>query len=209
MTTGLMITPKHTKPKLVKYTFKDLERIAFKVDIVGEEYDMCVDFSKNMWANKKKGEWGRGMMNTDADPYKTERTGIIGEMGYAKLENIPVDMMYREGGDDYDFVRNDKKINIKTSHKEPWYQSGLVKAGYYRTKDGQTEFISLEIKHDYFVFGFLTLDDIKNRMASVIFVGGCDKETLINRELKKAIKGSHMNYQIHFNDLTEMRDIKF
>ena len=33
MTTGLMITPKHTKPKLVKYTFKDLERIAFKVDI--------------------------------------------------------------------------------------------------------------------------------------------------------------------------------
>jgi hypothetical protein len=45
-------------------------------------------------------------------------------------------------------------------------------------------------------------------MASVIFVGGCDKETLINRELKKAIKGSHMNYQIHFNDLTEMRDIK-
>jgi hypothetical protein len=84
----------------------------------------------------------------------------------------------------------------------------LVKAGYYRTKDGQTEFIPLEIKHDYFIFGFLTLDDIKNRMASVIFVGGCDKETLINRELKKAIKGSHMNYQIHFNDLTEMRDIK-
>ncbi len=105
-----MITPKCTKPKLVKYTFKDLERIAFKVDIVGEEYDMCVDFSKNMWANKKKGEWGRGMMNTDADPYKTERTGIIGEMGYAKLENIPVDMMYREGGDDYDFIRNDKLI---------------------------------------------------------------------------------------------------
>jgi len=59
------------------------------------------------------------------------------------------------------------------------------------------------------VFGYVEMDDKKSNIASVVFVGGCDKNTLINREIKRAIKGNHMNYQIPYLELTDIDKIVF
>lgn len=198
-------TGRLVKPKLIKFTHQDSEKIAYKVCIEADEYNLCVESAQNMWANKKKGSYGKGLANTEDDPYRTERTGKLGEMAFSKLYQLPVDMSYREGGDDQDFVFNGKKINIKTSTKKPWYAAGLVTAGHYRG----TEFVPLQIKHDYYVFGYLEMEDKKANIASVVFVGGCDKNTLVNREIKRAIKGYHMNYQIPYLELTDIDKIVF
>ena len=198
-------TGKQIKPKLIKFTHDDVEKIAYNIMIEADEYDICVEAAQNMWANKKKGSYGKGLANTEDDPYKSERTGKLGEMAFSKLYQFPVDLTYREGGDDQDFVCNGAKINIKTSTKKPWYASGLVTAGHYRG----TEYVPLEIKHDYFIFGYIEMEDKKSKKASVVFVGGCPKETLVNREIKRAIKGSHMNYQIPYSELTDIDKIIF
>jgi hypothetical protein len=198
-------TGRQTKPKLIKFTHNDLEKIAYKVCIEPDEYKICVESASNMWANKKKGSYGKGLVNTEDDPYRTERTGKLGEMAFSKLFQFPVDLTYREGGDDQDFICNGMKLNIKTSTKKPWYMAGLVTAGHYRGSN----FVPLEIKHDYYVFGYIEMEDKKANTASIVFVGGCDKKTLINREVKRAIKGSHMNYQIPYSELVDIDKVSF
>jgi hypothetical protein len=198
-------TGKKVQPKLIKFTHDDFERVVYKISIEQDEYKMCVESSQNMWANKKKGSYGKGLVNTEDDPYKTERTGKLGEMAFSKLYQFPMDLAYREGGDNQDFICNNMKVNIKTSTKKPWYAAGLVTAGHYRGN----EFVPLEIKHDFYVFAYVEMEDKKANNASVVLVGGCDKATLINREMKRAIKGYHMNYQIPYSELTEINKIIF
>lgn len=198
-------TGKPIKPKVIKLTDENFERIVYKIVIEPDEYKLCVESAQNMWANKKKGAYGKGLVNTEDDPYKTERTGKLGEMAFSKMYQLPMDLSYREGGDNQDFICDGIKVNVKTSTKKPWYCAGLVTAGHYRG----TDFVPLEIKHDYYVFGYVEMEDKKTSTASIVLVGGCDKATLINREIKRAIKGYHMNYQIPYAELTEIDKIVF
>lgn len=195
-------TGKKVKPSLMKLTFGDIEKVVYKVDVVGDEYEMCNDFSSNMWANKKTGFYGRGMINSKDDPHKAERIGKLGEMAFSKVFGFPVDFTYREGGDKYDFVCNKFKVDVKTSSKRPWYEAGLITA---TNKNGNP----MELKSDIYIFGYVMLEDREKKISSIILVGGCDKETVINRPMSKAKVGNHLNYEILYKESTSIKDIKF
>jgi|694.fasta_scaffold18657_10 hypothetical protein len=195
-------TGKKSKPKLMKLTFGDVEKVVYKIDIADEEYEICESFSSNMWANKKTGTYGRGLANTKEDPYKVERTGKIGELAFSKVFGLPVDFTYREGGDKYDFIdASNKTIDIKTSMKRPWYDAGLIRA----TNEGK---IPMNLNCDLYVFAYLLLDEKSKKQASVILIGASEKEEIIKREKFPARKGSHLNYEVPYKEMISIRDLK-
>jgi hypothetical protein len=68
-----------------------------------------------MYCSSKSGSYGKGILNDKNDVHKTERIGRLGEIAYGKLFNCDPDLEYRRGGDKYDFLLGDKKIDVKTS----------------------------------------------------------------------------------------------
>lgn len=165
----------------------------FEVSVEGAEYQLCVDHATNMWANDKVGEWGEGLINSAADPCRTERTGTLGEMAFAKVFGLDIDLSYRTGGDSYDFLLEDQyKVNIKSAARN--YGKALVKAA---TKGG----LSIKQDADIFVFAFIKDEDRKQSFASVVIVGYERGSVIRSLPLSPAIKGSHQNYQLDYSDL--------
>jgi hypothetical protein len=180
-------------PKVVTYSFQRREVKCIAVEIDEYEYNLCKVTSKNYWANRKKGTWGSGLVNTEEDPRRVERTGLLGEMAFAKLFNVLIDLKYREGGDDQDFKIGLNTYNVKCATKN--YFEGLVR----RTNDEQT--IILTLKHDAYVFGFVEGDDRRANWAKVILVGIAKKDQVANAEIKDAYQGTHLNYVVPYSEL--------
>lgn len=159
-----------------------------------DEYLIIEEYASKMWANQKKGEWGRGLVNTPEDPFKVERTGRLGELALAKLLGLSLDLSYIKGGDAQDFIIGDMKYDIKTATKLPVYRAGLIKA-YYHSKS------RIPLKCDRYVFAYILSDDIINKEAGVVLVGYIDKYNISDVYLKVAKKGSHYNYEIPYKNL--------
>lgn len=188
-------------PNYFEITCQRKKLKVLSVVIDGEEYDLCDLYSRNMWASKKSGLWGKGLINTDKDKYKVERFGAFGEISYAKISGKPVDFRYIEFGDKQDFVQEENKIDFKIAQRLTDYKKGLVRATNDYGK--QTRIL------DYFVFGFLQEEDIKNKTATIAIVGGCDKKTLMNRKTVPARfpGATHTNYEISYSELTPISEI--
>ena len=97
----MIYTPKYlerpvpTEPFDTGDGIKQIIRVVIEVD----EYAFCDKNSKQMWANKKTGDWGKGMMNNPNDPRRVERSGLLGEMAFSKFIGQPVEFEYKESGD--------------------------------------------------------------------------------------------------------------
>lgn len=184
------IIPRDTFLILQKHT---LPLEIFSIDISGDEYRICENFSHNMWCSKKQGMWGRGIINTKDDQTKAERIGILGEMAFAKIYGLGLDIEYRKGGKTIDFLSCDnKKIEIKTAHKKPKYEAGLVKC--LKT-----------MKADIYIFGYVDKDDKEKAEATVVFVGFDYKENIIKNQKMKAKVGHHQNYELSYEKLIPIK----
>ncbi len=97
-----------------------------KLVVSGEDYRACRKASGNMWANTKKGAYGKGLNNTNSDPHRVERLGRLGEMAMARHLGVEPNLDYKKYGDDRDFTYKGLKVDVKTAFRD--YGAGLVYA---------------------------------------------------------------------------------
>lgn len=166
------------------------------VEVMGEEYERVKNFSSNMWANKKRGKWGSGLINTPQDEYRAERMGILGEMAFAKIFGYSVNLNYCEGGEIYDFEIMDKKIDVKTSYK---YQG----AAFIKAVNVNGSVIKLV--SDYYVFAFIMSERLN--YAKIALVGFEKIENIKNMDYTKGRSDDHLNYEMQYEDLISIRDL--
>jgi len=192
--------PHKVEPQYEEIKFDDCNINAIKVDLSSSEYAIAEYAAQNMWANKKRGNYGRGLVNTDTDPYKVERTGRLGEIAFAKIMNTPLDVSYIEGGDHYDFVINKLKYDVKTRCQKYSQQVGIV---YAYSESG----IEISLSSDIYVFAFLENEHLMEKTVTVYLVGYCDQTTLKEFGLRKARRGRHFNYEAPFKNLQPMSNL--
>lgn len=190
--------PLPVEPEIRSVLFNNIKRDLFCVDVYGKEYNICEEAAGNWWCKDKPGFYGQEMANTKEDKNKTIRTGIIGEMGYGKIFNLPVDLKRREFGKDDDFIMGpNKTIDVKTATYN--YGSGLI---YAKNEKG----IDIPLKVDIYVFGFIENEDRIKKSATVVFVGYAMKEFVSKLKPVKGEKdvATHMNYKVAYDDLQPM-----
>lgn len=194
------------KPKASDFTFKQLANSDITISEVfidSDEYEICEDFSHKMWANKKKGFYGRGMINNEDDPRRVERTGILGEMSVAKLLDLPINVTYMEGGDQQDFVINGKKADVKTATRN--YGALLIRASY----NGNTADL-IKLDKDIYVSAFIIEENKQDKFAKLGVVGYIDYNNLTENYLKPARfrNASHWNWDIPYKDLVPIQHLR-
>ena len=186
-------TPIQVLPSVQNVSMRRGDMEVCMVEISGEEYQRCEEFSHNIWANKKKGNWGKGMVNTVEDFHRVERVGSLGEISLAKLVNSQVDFSYKEGGNETDLILRSKfKSEIKTATHN--YGQGLIRAVDDRGR-------SVPLLSDIYVFGYLDEEDVDNKYARVGIVGFEIKKNIIKLDMVPAIRGKHLNYAIMYHKL--------
>lgn len=170
-----------------------------KIQINPKLYEKCHLCSQNRWSNKKKGFFGRGMINSNIDPYKVERIGLLGEAALAKYINKEVDYEYKEGGTPFDFNFNGLNIDIKTAARN--YGSGLIRAVSDKGR-------KIELKSDIYVFGYLEWENKKEKKAEVVLTGWMERCKIEELEIVPARVGQHFNYDIPYEKLNPIETIK-
>jgi hypothetical protein len=171
----------------------------FSVDIIQNDYQVCDNFI--MWGSTKKGKWGEGLINSEDDKKKAERTGLLGEMAFAKVFGLPVNIDYCEGGKDYDFrqehhdilscVSSELKIDVKTAARRPKYNAGLVRCN--------------KLKADIYVFAYIKDENRDEKTATVILVGWDYASNIMRQKRNRAKIGYHENYELDYAKLLPIK----
>lgn len=184
--------PFEQKPIIRQLVCGDRTLDVFDVNLTVKEYIVCETRAQNMWANSKKGQFGIGLINNENDKHKVERIGSVGEMAFAKVFGLCVDFTYLHRGDSYDFLLFGNKVNIKTSAHN--YGKGLIRAITDQNK-------ALPLTQDIYVFSFVKHDNCNTKECTVTIVGWETRENIKKLPYTPAIRGSHQNYQINYNNL--------
>lgn len=167
-----------------------------RVEISKKGYQQAVEASKNMWSSKKPGFYGRGMLNTNSDPYKTERIGRLGELALASVLKVNPDFSYRKFGDKYDFKINEYTIDIKTAATTKYKQLLVMGVNEYNRP--------VKLKADIYIAAHLIEEDHVKQKAAIELVGFCTKKQLLQKGLFPAKIGRHQNYQFDYADLQSL-----
>lgn len=126
-----------------------------------EEYLFCEKESKNRWASSKKGQYGKGLVNTDDDPFFVERIGLLGENAVFKYLGIPFVTEYRKGGDGgWDINLNKTLLDIKCGTRLRSYHD--VRYHFDYNCDG-------------FIFTGVEYENQIEKTASILLYGYCSK----------------------------------
>ena len=167
------------------------------VRVEGDNYKKCVEAAKNYWASSKKGNYGRGLINTEGDPTKVERTGLLGEMAFSIVSGLPVDFSYKKGGDKTDFILNGKTVDVKTAASN--YKANCIKA---YTPNGAYVFRELDI----YVAAYIEED---NGEYAIVNLVGYELGSIIKGFPPKGAraKGLHKNFELDHKNLKQMEDL--
>ena len=168
------------------------------IKIKGQEYLDCIEASKNMWCSSKAGFYGRGILNKQKDPHRTERLGRLGEKALSKYLKRDVNFKYVKGGDSGDLI-SESKIDIKTASYN--YGALLIQAENEFGKKNK-------IKCDIYVAAICESDDGENKEATIRLVGWCDKTFIENQKMVPARVGKHKNYDIAYENLNPIETLK-
>lgn len=184
-------------PKIINNGSHDCISVLIK----NEEYELCEETSKNYWANSKKGAYGEGLGKTVNDEFRPVRTGLLGEMAFAKVFNTEIDLDYRAGGDIQDCILENKyTVDIKCAMSN--YGKGII---YYKNEWGG----EINLTKDIYVFCYLESERRKIKKAVINIVGTATSEELRKYgKIKKGIRGNgHENYEIEYSDLRPIMEL--
>jgi len=189
--------PTFIVPNICEHSLGRLKKNCVTVKLTQEEYVYCDTASQNFWANSKKGAYGKGILNSQDDPTKTERVGLLGEMAFAKIAGLGVNFAYSEGGEPFDFQCSIGTIDIKTAAKLSSYKELLL---YAKSGSGK----EIPLTSQYYVAAFLAHEDREAQKATVVIVGYCTKEYLEAQPLVQAKVGFHHNKTCSYKDLQDI-----
>lgn len=165
--------------------------------VEGDDYESCANVE--MWSSKKKGNYGKGLSNSDEDSKRVERTGKLGEMAFAKACGLGVDLNYRKFGDDCDFLLMGLRIDVKTSMSNRGYGTIYAKAPGGRL---------IDLKCDRYVFAHIVVDDREKRHAIIDIVGYLKRSQLENEPLFPGWRGGgHHNFVFKYKELEPISKI--
>ena len=189
---------------IVDRTFAGQVCSCFMVSIQDYEYQLCEEVSKIWWARFKSGTYGRGLGRTDDDPDKPVRTGLLGQMAFGKLFHAPVDLKYREYGDEYDNLIGGNRIDVKCSMRN--FGTGLI---YHTNERGRR----IPLNKDLYVFGFVQSEIRQKGVAVVVFVGFVSTLEVEACEVKPGRKGRkdhkrHLNYEVPFGGMRPIAELQ-
>jgi len=182
------------EPTVVKKMFSGTEIDCIVVEVDGDEYDACVNASigKKFWSNSKPGAYGAGLASTAADKFKTARTGLLGQMAFAKIFNQPVDLEYRKGGDKFDNKIGRYTYDIKCATWDSG-QNLIQHTNEFGKKNEQA------LSKDLYILSYIESEDKIQKKCKVVIVGYATKKDIQECETKigKLGKG-HYNYVVRF-----------
>jgi hypothetical protein len=176
----------------------DVETIPVK--LTPKDYQTCLEREKVFWANSKLGEYGQGLNK------RAVLIGLLGEVGFAKVFDQSVDLTYRKGGDNQDFLIDGLKFDIKCAARN--YGKNFVlhtnEGGYRITQD----------KHFYvgsFLEGF-DKDNYGVQDVTVVLTGWMTLKQLLGCDVHEGVRGEkrgkrHLNYEMFFEDLRPTSDL--
>ena len=154
--------------------------------------------SKNFWISKNNfTEYERGFLGNGKKPFLPVFFGLLGEKAFSIITKKNVNFNYIVGGDKgYDFILNNKKINVKLS-----LNKNKKIAGYIKVKK--------LYNCDIFVFSKTNFNQNKidtNQNVNVKFLGYLDKKDLGKQPKRNGIDGKPM-YVVDVNNLKPMREL--
>lgn len=190
--------PLLVEPKIKTIFFNHVKKECFSVMVSGEEYVTGEQSAEWWWSKSKPGFYGQGLANSKEDGNRTIRTGVIGEIGFGKIFNLPIDLGYVKNGKDQDFIIGpNETIDVKTAT----YNYGCVCIQAINEKK-----IKIPLKADIYVGGFLQNEDRNKKSVEVIFVGYIKKEFINPNPVKARKEGAtHMNYEVPYKDLQPIK----
>lgn len=167
------------------------------IKVEGDDYTKCVEAAKNYWASSKKGNYGRGLINSEGDPTKVERTGLLGEMAFSIFSGLPVDFSYKKGGDKTDFILNGMTIDVKTAASN--YGANCIKA---YTASGKYVFRELDV----YVAAYVQEDN--GEFAIINLVGYELGKNIKEYPIKGArARGLHKNFELDHKRLKPIENL--
>ena len=185
------------EPNVVKQLFGSVEKDCIMVEIEGAEYAACEAASsgKNFWGNSKTGAYGSGLGKTNDDEFKPARTGLLGQMAFAKIFNQLMDLEYRKGGDKYDNKIGKYTYDIKCAMKNRG--EGLIQhTNEFGKKNEQA------LSKDIYVFAYVEFEDRKQQNCKIVIVGYATRQDIQECETKTGYRGvGHLNYVAPFSKL--------
>ena len=183
-----------SNPEVIIEKFDGFEKECIRVLVFDSEYEMCKQAANHFWANSKPGVYGAGLGRTANDKHKPARTGLLGQMAFSKLFNEPVDLEYRNGGDQQDNLIGGLKWDIKCAMINRG--KGLI---YHTNEWGRR----IPIDKDIYVFSYMEEEDRTTSKASIVFVGGALRKTILDSPIRRGKGGGrHLNHEVWYSDLT-------
>lgn len=170
------------------------------IEIAPEDYTICDKASRDYWSSSKGGKYGRGILNTEGDPFRTERIGLLGEMAFARFFGLEIKIEYKKHGDDYDFLlANGKTVDVKTASRN--YGAVLVQ---YENSHGRVTFKPKDI----YVGAYLSSENIEQSSAEIELVGFTTVEFVVGLTQVKSKVGRWTNYEIPFSSLRSLSELR-
>lgn len=169
------------------------------IRIEGALYERVERASRHMACGKKCTKYGLGFLNEPDDPYKVQRTGLLGEAAFAIWSKLPLDLSYKPGGDHSDFVVHGKAIDVKCAYRN--YEMNLI---VRREFDGG-KFHPLK---DIYVGSYITYDFPQHWTAQVRLLGYNVRKELEKVAVTPSSRGVHLNTRLLHRDLQPLQRLK-
>jgi hypothetical protein len=133
----------------------DINDKSIYVYLNADDLEYCHKIAKirckyKKWAKKgaKNDRYDKGILNSDDDPYRTERIGIYGEKAFNLITGLPIDEEERPKGDPgWDFILPDSQIKIDPKHSLTSHDTFYIKAAKSSLKPQKP-------KSDFYVFSY-------------------------------------------------------
>lgn len=174
------------------------------VDLEKHEWKACHEASigDRFWGNSKSGAYGKGLCGSDDDPYKPARIGLIGQVAFAKLFYQKADLEYRNGGDSHDTMLGGATVDIKCATRDRG--EGLIqKTNEFGAENPQA------LSKDIYVFGFVEYEDMKEKEATVAFVGFAFRWDVAQCKVADGYRGKgHKNYVVPYSGLHSITKLR-
>jgi len=160
------------------------------VTISGNDYIECKETT--YWSSEKTDNYGKPQPFPDGKGDMKSAVGLFGEMAFAIINNLDVDLSYRKNGDSCDFAVDGVTIDIKTAMKKskgPHIRSRKLSTGRF------------DKMKDMYVVGYLADHNIDNHTAEVVLVGYFYRDEMESADeyISKAREDT-ANYDLYFSE---------